>query len=201
VRRVREVILVEGRYDRNLLSQVVEATVFETRGFGIFKDRELRSLLRRAAALRGLIILTDSDGAGFLIRNHLKGILPPDQVKHAYIPAVPGKERRKKTPSREGLLGVEGMTPEVILGALTRAGAHFLDEEEITDSHPPITRQDLYALGLMGGEGSAALRDQVKAALELPPKLGTSGFLEALNLITDLPGLRRLLEQLTGREP
>ena len=125
MRRVREVIVVEGRYDRNALKQVVDATVVETAGFGVFKDRERLALLRRLAAERGLILLTDSDGAGFVIRNFLKGAIPRYQLKQAYIPDVPGKERRKAAPGREGKLGVEGMPPQVLLSALERAGATF----------------------------------------------------------------------------
>ena len=123
--RIREVIVVEGRYDKNTLSQVVEATILETRGFGIFKDKEQLSLLRRAAQARGLILLTDSDGAGFVIRNYLKGAIDPGYIKHAYIPDISGKERRKDAPGKEGKLGVEGMTPQVLLEALRRAGATF----------------------------------------------------------------------------
>ena len=121
--KIREVIVVEGRYDKNTLSQVVDATILETKGFGIFKDKAQLRLLRRAAQARGLIVLTDSDGAGFVIRNYLRGVLPPERVKHAYIPDVPGKERRKAAPGKEGKLGVEGMSPELLLEALRRAGA------------------------------------------------------------------------------
>ena len=120
-RRVREVIVVEGRYDKNTLSQVVDATILETGGFGIFRDKAMTAFLRRLASERGLILLTDSDGAGFVIRNHLRGVLPPGTVKHAYIPDVRGKERRKRAPGKEGKLGVEGMSPAVLLRALERA--------------------------------------------------------------------------------
>ena len=123
MRKIREVVVVEGRYDKNTLSQVVDAVILETSGFGIFNDREKRKLLQTLAEKRGLIVLTDSDGAGFLIRNHIKGFVDPSLVKHAYIPDIPGKERRKARASREGKLGVEGMRPQVLLDALTRAGA------------------------------------------------------------------------------
>ena len=126
-RRVQEVIVVEGRYDKNALRQAVEATVIETGGFGVFKDGEKLALLRRLAAERGLILLTDSDGAGFVIRNFLKGAIPPDRLKQAYIPDIYGKERRKTAPGKEGKLGVEGMPPAVLLQALERAGAVFED--------------------------------------------------------------------------
>ena len=127
--RVREVIVVEGRYDKNTLSQVVDATILETRGFGVMKDKALLSLFRQAAEKRGLILLTDSDGAGFVIRNYLKGAIPAGQLKQAYIPDMFGKERRKAAPGKEGKLGVEGMKPEVLLEALHRAGATFEGEE------------------------------------------------------------------------
>ena len=177
--RIREAILVEGRYDKNTLSQAVDAVILESSGFGIFHDREKIDFLRRVAERRGLIIFTDSDGAGFVIRNRLKSILP---------------RRRKQKPSKAGLLGVEGMPPEVILDSLRRCGAHFLEEESKT-STAPITRQDLFRLGLMGGANSGSLRIQVKKRLGLPAQLGTSGFLDALNLMTDLSGLEQILEE------
>ena len=120
--RIREVIVVEGRYDKNTVSQVVDATVVTLGGFAVFNDKEKLAFLRRLAEKRGLIILTDSDGAGFLLRNYLKGALPKDKVKQAYIPDVKGKERRKRKGGKEGKLGVEGMSPAVLLEALRRSG-------------------------------------------------------------------------------
>lgn len=122
---IREVIVVEGRYDKNALSQVVDATIITLGGFAVFNDREKLAFLRRLAEQRGLIVLTDSDGAGFVIRNYLKGALPRDRVKQAYIPDIPGKERRKRTPGKEGKLGVEGMRPAVLLEALAPGGRHL----------------------------------------------------------------------------
>ncbi len=191
---IREAILVEGRYDKNTLSQVVDTTIIEAGGFGIFHDRETLALLRQAAERRGLILFTDSDGAGFVIRNYLKGALPPDKLLQAYIPEIPGKEKRKKSPGKAGLLGVEGMTPEVILEALRLCGAHFLGE---LDPRPAgdITRQDLYRWGLTGGTGSKARRDRLKKALQLPAHLGTSAFLEALNLVATRAEVEALLTE------
>ena len=192
--RIQEAILVEGRYDKNALSQVVDTAIFETGGFGILKDRERIAFLRQVAAKRGLIIFTDSDGAGFVIRNRLKSLLPPQQLLQAYIPQIAGKEKRKQKPGKEGLLGVEGMTPEVLTEALHRCGAHFLGDDE----PPPaggITRQDLYAWGPMGGEGSREKRDLLKQHFGLPSHLGTSGFLDALNLIATQAQVMALLEQ------
>ena len=190
--RIAEAILVEGRYDKNALRQVVDAPIFETDGFGIFKDSQKIAFLLRVAEKRGLILLTDSDGAGFVIRNRLKSQLPPDRLLHAYIPDIPGKEKRKQTASKEGLLGVEGMTPEILVEVLRRSGAHFLDDDAPEPRETGITRQDLFALGLMGGSNSAARRDYVKRQLELPAHLGTGAFLDALNLITDRETLAQL---------
>ena len=142
---IREVILVEGKYDKNALSQVVDATIVTTDGFGVFKDRQKLSFFRRLAAERGLILLTDSDGAGFLIRNFLKGAIPSEQLKQAYIPDVYGKERRKRKAGKEGKLGVEGMKPEILLRVLTEAGA-TIDGQAAENHRERITKQDLFVL-------------------------------------------------------
>ena len=178
--RIREAIIVEGRYDKNTLAQVVDAPILETSGFGIFHDSQRLALLRRLAETRGIIVLTDSDGAGFVIRNYLRGAIDPAQVKHAYIPDVAGKERRKRTASKEGKLGVEGMPPEVLLEALRRAGAQAEDSPEPPD---PITKTDLYLAGLSGGADSAARRRALQQELGLPEHLGSAGLLQALNLL------------------
>ncbi len=178
--KIKEVIVVEGRYDKNTLSQVVDAVIIETGGFGIFNDREKRSLLKKLAESRGLIIMTDSDAAGFMIRNHLKGCIAPELVKHAYIPDVYGKERRKSAPSREGKLGVEGMKPQVIVEALKRAGATFESGSSAADN-ARISKADLYKKGLSGGENSAALRKKLLKMLELPEHLTAQGLLDVLN--------------------
>ena len=193
--KLRQAIVVEGRYDKNVLSQLVDAPVIETHGFGVMKDRRLLGFLRQVAAARGLIILTDSDGAGFVIRNFLKGALPPEQVLHAYIPDVPGKERRKRRGGKEGKLGVEGMKPEVILEALRRAGATFLDEETApAPEREPITKADLMAWGLAGGEGSSQRRQALLRQLDLPEHLTANGMLEALNLLVSREELESLLK-------
>ena len=176
--KLEQAIVVEGKYDKNTLSQLVDAPIFETNGFGVMKDRALVTLLRRAAGTRGLIVLTDSDGAGFVIRNYLKSVLPKQGVFHAYIPDVPGKERRKDKPGKEGKLGVEGMRPEVLLQALERAGVR-----ERTDERPQITKTDLFLCGLSGGAGSARRRAELMRRLELPEHLGANAFLDALNLL------------------
>ena len=185
MRKIREVVVVEGRYDKNTLSQVVDAVILETSGFGIFNDREKRKLLQTLAEKRGLIVLTDSDGAGFLIRNHIKGFVDPSLVKHAYIPDIPGKERRKARASREGKLGVEGMRPQVLLDALTRAGATFEDESNVQTSSPRISKADLFALGLSGGAESARKRMELQRELELPERLSADALLDVLNALMD----------------
>ena len=177
---VREVIVVEGRYDKNALSQVVDAVIIETSGFGIFNDAEKRKLLQTMAEARGLIVLTDSDGAGFVIRNYIKGCVDPKLVKHAYIPDIYGKERRKSAPSREGKLGVEGMKPQVLLDALIRAGATF-DDEENKKTAPRISKADMYARGLSGREGSAEKRARLIKQLGLAERLTADGLLDVLN--------------------
>lgn len=180
--RIKEVIVVEGRYDKNTLSQVVDAVIIETGGFGIFNDSQKRNLLKKLAESRGLIIMTDSDAAGFMIRNHLKGCIAPELIKHAYIPDIYGKERRKSAPSREGKLGVEGMSPQVIMEALSRAGATFQGPEHRED-RSSISKADLYRKGLSGGENSAALRKELMKKLELPERLSAQGLLDVLNAI------------------
>ena len=179
--RIQEVIVVEGRYDKNILSQVVDATIVETGGFSVFNDREKLAFLRTLAQKRGIILLTDSDGAGFVIRNYLKGALPRDRVKQAYIPDIPGKERRKRKGGKEGKLGVEGMSPDVLLQALRNCGATFEGEERMKQS-AGITRADLMDKGLIG-PGSAAHRAELIQTLQLPEHLTTAGLLDALNLL------------------
>ena len=175
--RIREAIVVEGRYDKNTLSQVVDTVILETAGFGVFHNDELLALLRRLAERQGLIILTDSDGAGFLIRNHLKGALPQDRVKHAYIPDIAGKE---------GKLGVEGMSPAVLEEALRRAGATFLGEDASPAApRSPITKADLYALGLSGGPDAARRRADLLHRLDLPEHMSPNALLPVLNALYD----------------
>ena len=197
MRKIREVIVVEGRYDKNTLSQVVDATVVTLGGFAVFNDREKLAFLRRLAQERGLIVLTDSDGAGFVLRNYLKGALPKDRVKQAYSPDIAGKERRKRRPGKAGTLGVEGMRPEVLLEALRRCGATFEDGtgEATAPPEPPITKADLFALGLAGGEGSAEKRQALLRRLDLPAHLTANGMLEALNLLYGRRAFLELMEK------
>ena len=180
--RIREAIVVEGRYDKNTLSQVVDTLILETAGFGIFKNPEQMALLRKAAEKRGLIVLTDSDGAGFVIRNRIRGAIPQRWVKHAYIPDVSGKETRKRQGGKEGKLGVEGMPPQVLEEVLRRAGATFLGEDvREEESAPPLTKADLFAAGLTGGADSAARRLALLKELELPEHMSANALLAVLN--------------------
>ena len=191
--RIREAIVVEGRYDKAALRAAVDAVILETEGFGVFSDKEKLALLRRLAEKRGLIILTDSDGGGFLIRNYLRGALDPKLVKHAYIPEIPGKERRKRRPGKEGKLGVEGMSAKTLIDCLRRAGATVEGETASADHGALMTKADLYALGLTGRPDSAARRAAVKRALDLPEKLTTNALLEVLNALSSREELEELL--------
>lgn len=192
--KIKEAIVVEGRYDKNTLSQIVDAPIFETNGFGVMNDRALLSLLRKTAEKRGLIILTDSDGGGFMIRNFLKSAIDPKLVKHAYIPDILGKEKRKKTPGKEGKLGVEGMTPEIIIERLRAAGATI--DGEASEPVAQITKQDLMELGLSGCKESSFLRQKLMKKLELPEHLSANGLLQALNMLCTLEELRGLVDGL-----
>lgn len=190
--KIREAIVVEGRYDKNVLSQIVDAPILETAGFGIMKDKAQLAFFRKVAENRGLIVLTDSDGAGFVIRNFLKGAISSEYLKHAYIPDVFGKERRKSAPGKEGKLGVEGMRPDVIEETLRRAGA-TIEGEYMKRTKPNITKQDLMELGLSGGPDSKEKRLALLKKLDLPEHMSSNAMLQALNLLMDLETLRRLM--------
>ncbi len=192
--RLKEAIIVEGRYDKIKLSGIVDAPIIETGGFRVFNDREKQKLIRQIAAARGIVILTDSDGAGFVIRNFLKGAVPKEQIKNCYIPQLAGKEKRKAQAGKEGLLGVEGMTDEVIIEALRRCGATVLGEE--TAAREEISKADLYELGLTGTAYSAELRQGLLKYLNLPTYLSTNAMLTALNCLYSLEELKETLEQL-----
>ena len=193
--KIRQAIVVEGRYDKNTLSQIVDAPILETSGFGIMKDKKQLQLLRRVAQIRGLIVFTDSDGAGFVIRNFLKSAIDPKYLIHAYIPDIVGKERRKAAPGKEGKLGVEGMRPEVIIDCLRRAGA-TIEGEEVQTPTVPITKQDLMELGLSGGKDSSTLRLRLLKKLDLPEHMSANAMLQALNLLYTLEQLREIVRQL-----
>lgn len=194
--RIREAVVVEGRYDKNAVSQVVDTVIVETEGFGIFSDREKLGLIRTLSEKRGVILLTDPDGAGFLIRNHLKGALKGCNIKEAYIPDIRGRERRKSAPSKEGKLGVEGMPPEVILEALRRAGATFETENDAPGPRGAITKADLFELGLSGAH-SRVRRAALISKLGLPERITPNALLEVLNILMDREELVTLLASLS----
>lgn len=192
--KIKEAIVVEGRYDKNTLAQIVDAPIFETAGFGIFKDKKQMALLRQVAEKRGLIVFTDSDGAGFVIRNHVKSAIPGKYLKHAYIPDIFGKERRKSAPGKEGKLGVEGMRPEILLEALKNAGA-TIEGESITKENA-ITKQDFVELGLSGRSDASEKRKMLLKKMDLPEHMSANAMLQACNLLYDLEELRRMVQEL-----
>ena len=194
--KIRQAIVVEGKYDQNTLSQLVDTTIFQTRGFGVMHDKTLLELLRKAARTTGLIIFTDSDGAGFVIRNFLKGALPKEGVLHAYIPDIPGKEKRKRAPGKEGLLGVVGMTKEILLSALENAGAD-LGGEAAKKPGDTITKFDLYTAGLSGRPDSAAKRAAFLEKLRFPAHMSANALLDALNLLYTREEFLALFEETT----
>ena len=194
--KIRQAIIVEGKYDQNTLSQLVDTTIFQTRGFGVMHDKALLGLLRKAARTTGLIIFTDSDGAGFVIRNFLKGALPKEGVLHAYIPDIPGKEKRKRAPGKEGLLGVEGMTKEILLEALENAGAD-LGGEAAKKPGDTITKFDLYTADLSGRPDSAAKRAAFLEKLRFPAHMSANALLDALNLLYTREEFLALFEETT----
>ena len=194
--KIRQAIVVDGKYDQNTLSQLVDTTIFQTRGFGVMRDKALLELLRKAARTTGLIIFTDSDGAGFVIRNFLKGALPKEGVLHAYIPDIPGKEKRKRAPGKEGLLGVEGMTKEILLEALENAGAD-LGGEAAKKPGDTITKFDLYTAGLSGRPDSAAKRAAFLEKLRFPAHMSANALLDALNLLYTRDEFLALFEETT----
>jgi ribonuclease M5 len=193
--KIKQAIVVEGKYDKNTLSQVVDAPIFQTDGFGIMQDKQQIELLRRVAKLRGLIVFTDSDGAGFVIRNKLKSCIPAEYLLHAYIPDIYGKERRKSAPGKEGKLGVEGMTPQVIIDCLIRAGA-TIEGERTSCRQPEITKLDMFDAGLSGGPGSSEKRKALMKMLSLPEHMSSNALLQALNLLCTKDEFYRLTDLL-----
>lgn len=192
--KIREAIVVEGRYDKNTLAQIVDAPILETKGFGLFKDPKQLELLRSVAKKRGLIVLTDSDGAGFVIRNHIKSAIPAKYLKHAYIPDVAGKEKRKAAPGKEGKLGVEGMSPEVLLAALENAGA-TIEGESTARGNDQITKQDFVEFGLSGGPNASERRKRLENRLHLPEHMSANALLQALNLLLSREELAEIVRE------
>ena len=194
--RIREAIVVEGRYDKNTLSQIIDAPIFQTNGFGIMKDKAQLELLRMVAKNRRLIVFTDSDGAGFVIRNFLKSAIEPKYLLHAYIPDIHGKEKRKAAPGKEGKLGVEGMTPQVIVDCLRRAGATLEGESSVPAA--AITKQDMMEWGLSGGNDSAGKRKILAAELGFPEHMSSNALVQALSLLYTKEELSQIILRLFG---
>ena len=192
--KILEAIVVEGRYDKNTLAQIVDAPILETKGFGLFKDPKQLELLRSVAKKRGLIVLTDSDGAGFVIRNHIKSAIAAKYLKHAYIPDVAGKEKRKAAPGKEGKLGVEGMSPEVLLAALKNAGA-TIEGESTARGNDQITKQDFVEFGLSGGPNASERRKRLQNRLHLPEHMSANALLQALNLLLSREELAEIVRE------
>ena len=176
---IKQAIIVEGRYDKMMLSGIIEALIVEVNGFQIYKDKEKLEYIKKLAEDTGIVVLTDSDAAGFQIRAKLSSVIPENQIFHAYIPDIYGKEKRKNTVSKEGKLGVEGMTKEVIISSLERAGIEVLQEK---DSKEKLVPADMFALGLSGSEGSKSLRGRVLAELGLPLRMSTKALMKAMSV-------------------
>lgn len=178
--KIKQAIIVEGKYDKIRLSNLVDAVIIPTNGFALYKDKETAELIKMLARKTGIIILTDSDSAGFQIRSRLRSITPGCEVVNVYIPDIKGKERRKRVPSAEGKLGVEGVSDEILLEAFRKAGVFA---EERTLSKDPITKADLMERGLVGGENSAEKRAGLQRRLGLPERLSANMLLEILNVM------------------
>lgn len=189
---IKEAIIVEGKYDKMRLKSVVNATIIETNGFRIFKDKEKVSLIKQLAQKQGIIVLTDSDGAGFVIRNHLKNIVPKEQIKHAYIPQIKGKEKRKDAPSKEGTLGVEGINEQQLLLSLKNAGVTY----NSADKKNSISKTDLYKLGLTGRDNSQKMRGELLKKLNLPQYITTNALIDVLNSLMDLEELANIVDEI-----
>lgn len=190
--KIDKVVIVEGKYDKIKLSSVLDAVIIETDGFGIFNNKEKQRLIRRLAETKGILILTDSDSAGFTIRSFIRGIVPAEQITHAYIPDIFGKEKRKTEPSKEGKLGVEGVSPQVIVEALQKAGV-LCETTEETHSRK-ITKLDFYEDGLTGRENSEQLRAKLLKHLGLPARLTTNAMIQVLNTFLTFEDYKKAVE-------
>lgn len=200
--KIHRPIIVEGRYDKAKLSSLVEGTIISTEGFGIFRDKAKLEMIRRLAQADGIIVLTDSDRAGFLIRGHIAGAVPPDRITHVYIPEILGKEARKAKPSAQGTLGVEGVPSAILRRALEEAGVVVemgdtpVDPHQAQPGEPGITKGDLYRLGLSGGPDSGGLRRQLLERLGLPGRLSANAMPQVLSRLMTLEQLEAAVQAL-----
>ncbi len=189
--KIKEAIIVEGKYDKIKLSSIFDTLIIETTGFSIRGDKEKQNLIRKCAKETGIIVFTDSDRAGFLIRNFLNGSVPSENIKHAYIPQIEGKESRKEAPSKDGFLGVEGIDREILIKAVLCAAPKI-----VNSNGKKITKSDFYALGLSGKENSNEKRKALKKKLELPENLSSSALLQTLNKLMSYEEFEKLINSI-----
>ena len=194
--KIKEAVIVEGKYDKIKLSSLIDGLIIETGGFQIFSDREKIELLRRLAVTRGLLILTDSDSAGFLIRNHIQSCIPKEKIRHAYIPDLYGKEKRKLHPSKEGKLGVEGIDPEILLESIRRSGASAIEEAGSSEEKRKITKLDLYEDGFSGGADSSKKRQVLLRELGLPERLTAKALVPVLNSLVNYEEYQKVVKKI-----
>lgn len=194
--KIKEAVIVEGKYDKIKLSSLIDGLIIETGGFQIFSDREKIELLRRLADTRGLLILTDSDSAGFLIRNHIQSCIPKEKIRHAYIPDLYGKEKRKLHPSKEGKLGVEGIDPEILLESIRRSGASAIEEAGSSEEKRKITKLDLYEDGFSGGADSSKKRQVLLRELGLPERLTAKALVPVLNSLVNYEEYQKVVKRI-----
>lgn len=194
--QIKQAVIVEGKYDKIKVSNILDTLIIETDGFGIFKDKNKQKLIRRLAETRGILILTDSDSAGFTIRSFLNGIVPQEQLINVYIPDIFGKEKRKSEPSKEGKLGVEGVKSDVIIDALKKAGVKFDVDAESPKKTQPVTKTDLFLDGLSGGKDSAEKRARFLKQLDLPEHLSSNSMLKLINSFMDFDDYKREIQKL-----
>lgn len=194
---IKQAVIVEGKYDKIKLSSIINAVIIPTNGFRIFKDRETLKIIRYFAETTGIIILTDSDTAGFKIRSFLKGSVKNGKITNVYVPDILGKEKRKAEPSKEGKLGVEGIEKEIILEAFRKAGVETGERPENTEL---ITRIDFYECGFTGGQNSSFLRKKLLSELNLPELMTTTGILDILNTLMTRQEFFILAEKINSRE-
>ena len=194
--KIKEAVIVEGKYDKIKLSSLIDGLIIETGGFQIFSDREKIELLRRLADTRWLLILTDSDSAGFLIRNHIQSCIPKEKIRHAYIPDLYGKEKRKLHPSKEGKLGVEGIDPEILLESIRRSGASAIEEAGSSEEKRKITKLDLYEDGFSGGADSSKKRQVLLRELGLPERLTAKALVPVLNSLVNYEEYQKVVKKI-----
>ena len=198
--KVKQAIIVEGKYDKAKLSSLIDATILTTGGFDIFRDKQKLALIRTLAEKNGVIILTDSDAAGFRIRNYIAGAVDADKITHVYIPDLFGKERRKVHPSAEGKLGVEGVPADILIKAFRRAGVAVEQDQPVQTGGEPVTKADLVEWGLSGGDNSFAMRQRLLKQLHLPARMNTNALLKVVNSLYTRSQFKQIVSHLQTEE-